>query len=156
MEVIGKNGSNTLAATIAQILPKLEDAVILMYLSILANASLPSKTPSSSTFRSFFSRMTFALSRTASVAFSTEIPTSARITAGRSFRPSPRNPTVCPFVCSVSTSMAFCFGESSAKIFVFSTAMGNSFSERASSCAPVRQLSAGIPIRLQMDRATCF
>lgn len=63
--------------------------------------------------------MTFALSRTASVAFSTEIPTSARITAGRSFRPSPRNPTVCPFVCSVSTSMAFCFGESSAK-YLFS------------------------------------
>ena len=52
-EVIGKKGKKALAQTMERILPKLELAVILMYLSILVKVFRPSKMPCSSTPRSF-------------------------------------------------------------------------------------------------------
>ena len=52
-DVIGKNGKNALAHTIEKILPKLELAVILMYLSIFVNVLRPSKIPCSNTPKSF-------------------------------------------------------------------------------------------------------
>ena len=51
--VIGKNGRRTEASTIEKIFPKLELAVIFMYLVMFIKAFLPWTIPSSSTFRSF-------------------------------------------------------------------------------------------------------
>ena len=53
-----KKGKNILAMTIEKIFPKLEEAVILIYFDTLAKAFRPSLIPSSSTFKSFFSRTT--------------------------------------------------------------------------------------------------
>ena len=97
MAVIGKKGRNALAHTIEKIFPKLELAVIRMYFDILINVFLPSKIPSSSTFKSLSNKTTSAASFAASTAVSTEIPTSASQIAGTSFSPSPKKPTVCPF-----------------------------------------------------------
>ena len=126
--VMGKKGKNTLAMTMEKMLPKLEDAVMRMYLETLAKALRPSWMPSSSTFRSFFSRTTSAASFTASAAVSTDIPTSDSTMAGRSFMPSPRKPTVCPLERRVSTICTFCFGDSSANTVVRSSRTGSSLS----------------------------
>ena len=73
---MGKNGRKALAAITLNMFPKLELAVILMYLVIFPNVFLPSKTPSSNTIRSFSSKMMSALSLAISTAESTEIPIS--------------------------------------------------------------------------------
>ena len=52
-DVIGKNGKNALAHTMEKIFPKLELAVILMYLSMFVNVLRPSRIPCSNTPRSF-------------------------------------------------------------------------------------------------------
>ena len=70
MAVIGKKGRNALAHTIEKIFPKLELAVIRMYFDILINVFLPSKIPSSSTFKSLSNKTTSA----ASFAVSGSIP----------------------------------------------------------------------------------
>ena len=75
--VMGRNGRHRLAATIEQMFPKFEEAVILMYFDMLTNVLRPSRIPLSSTFRSFSSRIASELSRTVSTAVSTEMPTSA-------------------------------------------------------------------------------
>ena len=75
-----------------------------MYLSILANASLPSKHLLPAHSDPFQQDDIRTLPHRFCCIFNGN-PHICRITAGRSFRPSPRNPTVCPFVCSVSTSM---------------------------------------------------
>ena len=134
--------------------PKLEDAVIRIYLDMLANAFLPSIIPCSSTFKSFFSRMTSADSLAASV--STEMPTSAAVMAERSFMPSPRKPTEWPFSRSTCIICDFWLGVSSAKIEACSTEVISSSSVRLSISSPVRERSVGMPRRLQIETATLF
>ena len=73
---MGRKGRNALAAITLNMFPKLELAVILMYLVMLPNVFLPSSTPSSSTIRLFSSRIMSALSLAMSTAESTEIPMS--------------------------------------------------------------------------------
>ena len=63
---------------------------------MLAKTLRPSITPSSSTMRSFSSKIRSADSLVISVAVSTEMPTSAARSAGASLIPSPMNPTTCP------------------------------------------------------------
>ena len=114
-EVTGKNGKKALAQTMERMLPKLELAVILMYLSILVKVLRPSKIPCSSTPRSFWSSTTSAASFAASTAVSTEMPTLASQSAGMSLIPSPKKPTVWPFWRKAETRRTFCPGVSSAK-----------------------------------------
>ena len=89
-DVIGKKGKKALAHTIEKILPKLELAVILMYLSMFVNVLRPSRIPCSNTPRSFCSNTTSAASFAASTAVSTEIPTFDSQSAGISLIPSPK------------------------------------------------------------------
>ena len=130
--------------------------MIRIYLDMLANAFLPSIIPCSSTFRSFFSRMTSADSLAASAAVSTEMPTSAAVMAERSFIPSPRNPTEWPFSRSTCMICDLWLGVSSAKIEACSTEVINSSSVRISISSPVRARSVGMPRRLQIETATLF
>ena len=153
---MGKKGRKTLAMTMEKILPKLDDAVILMYFVMLAKAFRPSKMPASSTFRSFLSSSTSAHSRTDSAAVSTEIPTSAAVMAGRSFMPSPKKPTVWPLSCKTCTMRIFCLGDSSAKTVQRSTQTGSSLSVSWSRASPVSTAVVSIPRRRQMDTATLF
>ena len=151
--VIGKKGKKTLAMTMEKMFPKLEDAVILMYFETLAKALRPSLIPSSSTFRSFFSRTTSAASLTVSAAVSTDIPTSDSTIAGRSFIPSPKKPTVCPLARRVCTTCTFCLGDNSENTVVCSNFTGISLSVRCSSSAPVRVCAVSIPNLRQMETA---
>ena len=153
-EVIGKNGRNALAHTIEKILPKFELAVILIYLSILVKVFRPSKMPCSSTPKSFCSSTTSAASFAASTAVSTEMPTFASQSAGISLMPSPKNPTVCPFWLKAETRRTFCPGVSSAKTWIFSTALPSATSVISSICAPVNTVSEGIPTLRQTEPAT--
>ena len=153
-EVIGRKGKNALAQTMERMLPKLELAVILMYLSILVKVLRPSRIPSSSTPRSFCSSTTSAASLAASTAVSTEMPTLASHRAGMSLMPSPRKPTVWSFCSKADTSRTFCPGVSSAKTWTSSTAAERALSVISSSCAPVSTLPQGMPTRRQMDTAT--
>ena len=153
-DVMGKNGKNTLAITMEKMFPKLEDAVILMYFDTLAKAFRPSLMPSSSTFRSFFNSTTSALSFTASTAVSTDMPTSDSTIAGRSFMPSPKKPTVCPFSRRVCTIRTFCFGESSANSAVRSAFNGSSSSVSFSSSLPVSVCAVSMPSLRQTETAT--
>jgi magnesium-transporting ATPase (P-type) len=89
----GRKGRNRLAAAMLAILPKLALVVTKMYLSVLANVRRSSRTPASSTSRSFSSRTMLAASLATSTAVSTEMPTSAACNAGASLTPSPRQPT---------------------------------------------------------------
>ena len=73
---IGRKGKKALAAITLNMFPKLELAVILMYLVMFPNVFRPSSTPSSNTIRSFSSKMMSALSLAISTAESTEIPMS--------------------------------------------------------------------------------
>ena len=93
---MGRKGRNALAPSTLNMLPKLELAPMRMYLRMFANTLRPSITPSSSTIRSFSSRIRSADSLAMSVAVSTEMPTSAARKAGASLIPSPMNPTTCP------------------------------------------------------------
>ena len=89
MDAMGINGKKALAINTENTFPKLEDAVNLMYLIILAYVFLPSIIPCSSTIRSFSKRMTSADSFAISTALSTETPTSAASSAPASLIPSP-------------------------------------------------------------------
>ena len=91
---MGKKGRKALAIRTESMLPKLEEAVILIYFIMFAYVFRPSTTPSATTVRSFSSRMTPADSLAMSTAVSTEMPTSAARMAGASLMPSPMNPTV--------------------------------------------------------------
>ena len=91
---VSMQAHKALATSTLKTLPKLELAVILMYLSMLAKVRRPSITPSSSTIRLFSSRMISAASRAISTAPSTEMPMSAARSAGASLMPSPIKPTV--------------------------------------------------------------
>ena len=119
---IGRNGRIRLAPSTLNMLPKLELAVILMYLRMLPNTLRPSSTPSSSTRRFLSSRMMSADSLAMSTAVSTEMPTSAARSAGPSLMPSPRKPTTWPPRCSASTTRTFCCGLSRANTWVSRTA----------------------------------
>jgi len=107
MADIGKNGKNALAARTESMFPKLEEAVILIYLIILAYVFRPSTMPEVSTRRSFSSRITSADSLAISTAVSTEIPTSEAFIAAASLIPSPIYPTEWPFLRSSVTTRAF-------------------------------------------------
>ena len=89
MGAIGRNGSQALAPSTLNMLPKLELAPMRMYLSRLANTRRPSRTPASSTIRLFSSKIRSADSLAMSTAVSTEMPTSAAFSAGPSLIPSP-------------------------------------------------------------------
>ena len=154
IEVIGKNGSKTLAITTANILPKLEDAVIRIYLLIFTKTLRPSNIPSSKTFKSFFNNITSAASCNASVAPSADIPTSDWNIACKSFIPSPKNPTVCPFSCNTLIIFAFCFGDNCANIVIFSHNIANSSSVNSNKFSPSMILSVSKFSRLQTDTAT--
>lgn len=89
-------GINALATKTLNTLPKLELAVIFKYFKILPNTLRPSITASFKTVKLFSSKITELASFVMSAAVSTEIPTSAFLSAGASLIPSPRKPTVCP------------------------------------------------------------
>ena len=108
--IIGKNGRNALANMTLNMLPKFELAVILMYLLIFPKVFRPSSTPSSSTIRSFSSRIISALSLAMSTAESTEMPISDCRKAAASLIPSPRNPTVFSCSCKMEIICVFCRG----------------------------------------------
>ena len=78
-----------LEAATEQMLPKLELDAIRMYLEALANEVLPSLTPSATTPRSRSSNTKSATFLDSEAAESTTIPTSADVSAGTSFAPSP-------------------------------------------------------------------
>ena len=152
--VMGRKGKNALAQTMERILPKLELAVILIYLSILVKVFRPSKIPCSSTPRSFCSSTTSAASLAASTAVSTEIPTLASQRAGISLMPSPKKPTVCPFCSKADTRRTFCPGVSSENTWTLSTAALSSLSVISSNSAPVSTVSEGMPTLRQIETAT--
>ena len=127
--IIGKNGNNADAAKTENIFPKLEDAVILMYLIIFAYVFLPSTIPSSNTIKSFSNNTMSADSFATSTAVSTEIPISAHFIADASLIPSPINPTVCPFSRRIVTILDFWSGVNLANTSVVSATFANSSSD---------------------------
>lgn len=80
-----KTGRKILATTIEKIFPKLEEAVILIYLETLENAFRPSMMPSSKHIQIFLQQYDICAFFDSRGAVSTEIPTSDSTTAGKSF-----------------------------------------------------------------------
>ena len=74
--------------------------------------------------------------------------------ACKSFIPSPKNPTVCPFSCKILIIFAFCLGDNCANIVVFSHNIDNSSSFNSDSFSPTITLSVSKFSRLQTDTAT--
>ena len=93
MGSMGRNGRNALAPRTLNMFPKFELVPILMYLTMLPKTRRPSKSPCSSTSKSFSSKMRSADSFAMSTALSTETPTSAARSADASLMPSPMKPT---------------------------------------------------------------
>ena len=89
-----------LAPATLNMLPKFELTPSWMYFMVLPKVLRPSRTPSARTVRSFLDRMMSADSLATSTALSTETPTSAVLSEGASFIPSPMYPTTWPFVLS--------------------------------------------------------
>ncbi|MNN37847.1 hypothetical protein D3C81_1518130 [compost metagenome] len=133
---IGRNGKKALAISTLKTLPKLELAVILMYLSILAKVRRPSITPCSSTIRLFSSRIISAASLAISTAESTEIPISAARSAGASLIPSPIKPTTWPCWRSSLTIRSLCNGVSLANTVVRAAACASCWSSICSISLP--------------------
>ena len=98
-----------------------------MYFKMFTNTLRPSSTPSSSTIKSFSSRIMSADSLAMSTALSTERPTSAARSAGASLMPSPMNPTTCLLRCSACTTRFLCAGERRANTSVVSTSLRKLF-----------------------------
>ena len=126
--IIGRKGTKALATNTENTLPKLELAVILMYLSMLAKVRRPSITPSSKTIRLFSNNMMSAASFAMSTAVSTEMPMSAARRAGASLMPSPMKPTTCPLALRKHTMRSLCEGVSLANTLWLSTFSANSLS----------------------------
>jgi hypothetical protein len=74
---MGRKGRKALATSTLKTLPKLELAVILTYLFMLAKVRRPPSTPCSRTIRSFSRRMMSAASLATSAPVSTLTPQSA-------------------------------------------------------------------------------
>ena len=143
--IMGRNGRNALANTTLNIFPKLELAVIFMYLLILPNVFLPSSTPSSNTIKSFSNKIISALSLAISTAESTDIPMSDWRNAPASLIPSPKNPTVLPCSCNREMICVFCNGVSFENKVVSFTAFFNVVSSIFSISIPVRKWLVSIP-----------
>ncbi len=133
---IGRNGMKADATSTENTLPKLELAVILMYLSMLAKVRRPSRTPSSKTIRLFSSRMMSAASLAMSTAVSTEMPMSAVRNAGASLMPSPMKPTTWPLAFKSRTMRSLWEGVSLAKTLCDSTASASTLSLMRSMSLP--------------------
>ena len=142
---IGTNGKKMLAPNTLNMLPKFEEAAILIYLMMLPKTRRPSSTPSSSTSKLFSSKMMSEDSLAISTALLTEMPTSAARSAGASLMPSPIKPTTCPFLRSTWMMCSLCSGASLAKTVVFSAALASSSSFIASISAPSKISSTGKP-----------
>ena len=142
---MGRNGRKALANITLNILPKLELAVIFIYLLILPNVFLPSSTPSSNTIKSFSSKMISALSFAISTAESTDMPISDCRKAPASLMPSPRNPTVLPCSCNREIICVFCNGVSLENKVVSFTVSFNVVSSISSISIPVRECPVSIP-----------
>ena len=147
---MGRKGRKALAPTTLNMLPKLELAAILMYLTMLPNTRRPSSTPCSSTSRLFSSRMMSDDSLAMSTALSTEIPTSAAFKAGASLMPSPRKPSTWPWLCKARMMRSLWAGASLAKTFVAFAAVARSDSLIPSICEPSKRCSTGMPTSLQI------
>ena len=85
----GRNGRNSDAPAMLNMLPKLALVAMNTYFSVLAKVIRPSRTPCASTPRSFSSSTMSAASLATSTALSTEMPTSAACSAEASLMPSP-------------------------------------------------------------------
>ena len=145
---MGRNGRNALAAKTENIFPKLEDAVILIYLIIFPWM------PSSRTSKSLFKSTTSALSLAISTAVSTDIPASDTFIAAASLIPSPIYPTTWPFPRSTFTTLAFCSGDSFANTAVFSASPPSCSSVMASKSVPVRICAVSIPTWAHTEQVT--
>ena len=84
----GRNGRNSDAPAMLNMLPKLALVAMKTYFSVFANVVRPSRTPCTRTPRSFSSRTMSAASLATSTALSTEMPTSAACSAEASLMPS--------------------------------------------------------------------
>jgi len=114
-----------------------------MYLVMLEKTLRPSMTPLSSTARLFSSRMMSADSLATSTALSTEMPTSAALSAGASLMPSPMKPTTWPPRRRAATILSFCMGSSLAKTWRSSTITASSCSSMAAISSPVTMAPPG-------------
>ncbi len=101
---MGSKGSQALAMRMLKTLPKLDDATILMYLIVLPCVMRPVVTQSTIIPSAFSVRMTSAHSFATLAPVSTEIPTSANLSATLSLMPSPRKPTHLPIAFSRKTT----------------------------------------------------
>ncbi|OQC07795.1 MAG: hypothetical protein BWX79_01810 [Alphaproteobacteria bacterium ADurb.Bin100] len=143
-----------LASSTDSTLPKLELAVMRMYLSMLTKVRRPSSTPWSSTMRFFSSRMMSAASLAMSTAVSTEMPMSATCSAAASLMPSPRYPTTWPLPLSRRTMRSLCAGVSLANTVVVSATAASRASSSASMSEPSSTLPGARPTSWQILAVT--
>ncbi|EFR89488.1 hypothetical protein NT07LI_3813, partial [Listeria innocua FSL S4-378] len=132
----------------------MELAVIFKYFKILPNTLRPSITASFNTVKLFSSKITELASFVISAAVSTEIPTSAFLSAGASLIPSPRKPTVCPAFFSKPMIRDFCIGVNFAKMWYFRNSRVSSSSDKSSISPPSKNPFAGIPTSSQIRFVT--
>ena len=152
---IGRKGSQALAPSTLNMLPKLELAPMRMYFRMLTNTLRPSSTPSSSTIRFFSSRIMSADSLAMSTALSTEMPTSAARKRRRVVDAVAHEADDVAVASAAPGRCAACARAKGArKRRVVSTASASCASVMVSTWLPSRIFSAWMPTSLQTLRVT--
>ena len=150
----GWKGRSRAAPSTENMLPKLDEAPMRMYFSMLQKMRRPSSMPSTSTRSDFSSRTASADSLATSTAVSTEMPTSAALSASTSLMPSPMKPTVWPWAFNERMTCSFWAGVRRARMSASIAALSKASLSIAASCVPVTTRVTGMPTSWQTLRET--